>query len=62
MVDDVDTAVVVLVKEPRDKTSDDGRRDENHQVVGKGDVSQGSVLQVAEHFGGYYLQVASKGY
>lgn len=50
------------MKEPRDKTSDDGRRDENHQVVGKGDVSQGSVLQVAEHFGGYYLQVASKGY
>lgn len=50
LVDNVDTAVVILGKEPRGKTSDNDGRDENHQVVGKGDVSQGGVLQSAEHF------------
>lgn len=50
LVDNVDTAVVVLGQEPRGKTSDNDRGDENHQVVGKGDVSQGGVLQSAEHF------------
>lgn len=61
LVDDVNTAVVVLVEEPRNKTSDDGRGDENHQVVGEGDVSQGSVLQVAEHFGGIKCKLLLKG-
>lgn len=54
LVDNVNAAVVVLGKEPRGQTSDDGRRGQDHQVVGEGDVSQGSVLKAAEHFDGGY--------
>jgi hypothetical protein len=50
LVDNVHTTVVVLVKEPRGKTGDNGRRDEDHQMVRKCDISQGSVFQIGKHF------------